>query len=158
MEYANQTININITENDSNNINNANNIQMMDIDHTNIESEKGDNFKNILYNYEKNNESMDEGILPTRKPATIPTTVPTIRKAAHKRTLYEDEIININLQGVKNPNKVTGRGRPPKRRYLSSVEKEQSARGGSKTRGSYKCRVCQQVGHNAAFHKGTRSN
>ncbi|CAG8774928.1 8356_t:CDS:1, partial [Gigaspora rosea] len=65
----------------------------------------------------------------------------------------EDEIINLNLQGVKNPNKVTGRGQPPKRRYLSSVEKNQSTRGGSKTRGSYKCGVCQQVGHNAAFHK-----
>ncbi|RIB19544.1 hypothetical protein C2G38_2035972 [Gigaspora rosea] len=208
--------------------------------------------ENILYNYERNNETMDEGILPTQKPAMIPTTVPTIRKAAHKRTLYgrvwgfartatllaaeqeddeittflqdyikrksnqntqkrpaideiptiderpeadkrpvirerplvderstidempnnvpelnednnesesnemEDEIINLNLQGVKNPNKVTGRGRPPKRRYLSSVEKEQSTRGGSKTRGSYKCGVCQQVGHNATFHKGTR--
>ncbi|CAG8822407.1 18255_t:CDS:1, partial [Gigaspora rosea] len=37
---------------------------------------------------EKNNEPMDKGILPIRKPATIPATVPTIKKAVYKRNLY----------------------------------------------------------------------
>ncbi|RIB09993.1 hypothetical protein C2G38_2043859 [Gigaspora rosea] len=198
---------------------------------------------------------MDKSILPTRKPATIPATVPTIKKAVYKRNLYgcvwglartatllaveqdDDEITTFfqdyirrksneytqerpaidespaiderpvirerplaavndeipdngheinecninadlesneieeeveeeieqeneitNLNNVKNPNKVTGRGRPRKRRYLSSVEKEQGLRGKSKTRGSYKCHVCQQVGHNTAFHKSTGNN
>ncbi|RHZ89158.1 hypothetical protein Glove_18g82 [Diversispora epigaea] len=69
------------------------------------------------------------------------------------KTEQDNEIINTNLENIKNPNKVTNKGRPSKRRYLSSVEKEQGSRGGSKTRGSYRCRVCNQVGHNAAFHK-----
>ncbi|CAB4496334.1 unnamed protein product [Rhizophagus irregularis] len=34
-------------------------------------------------------------------------------------------MIDTNLQNVKNPNRVITNGRPPKRRYLSSVEKEQ---------------------------------
>ncbi|CAG8738220.1 12125_t:CDS:1, partial [Cetraspora pellucida] len=65
----------------------------------------------------------------------------------------ENEITNLN--NMKNPNKVTSRGRSHKRRYLSSVEKEQGLRGKPKTRGSYKCRVCQQVGHNTTFYKST---
>ncbi|RHZ53322.1 hypothetical protein Glove_443g1 [Diversispora epigaea] len=69
------------------------------------------------------------------------------------KTEQDNEIINTNLENIKNPNKVTNKGCPSKRRYLSSVEKEQGSRGGSKTRGSYRCRVCNQVGHNAAFHK-----
>ncbi|CAB5379445.1 unnamed protein product [Rhizophagus irregularis] len=36
-------------------------------------------------------------------------------------------MIDTNLQNVKNPNRVITKGRPPKRRYLSSVEKEQNA-------------------------------
>jgi hypothetical protein len=184
-------------------------------------------------------ETMNNNTLPVRKPVTIPTTVPVLKKAVHKRNLYgrvwglartatllaveqeddeitlilqdyirrksnrntperlptiiderstidevsdnpqeiqrnyndtnsriessgqieEDEtekdreIIDTNLQNVKNLNRVITKGRPPKRRYLSSVEKEQGARGKSKTRGSYKCRVCNGIGHNAAFHK-----
>ncbi|RIB20240.1 hypothetical protein C2G38_2304707 [Gigaspora rosea] len=211
--------------------------------------------ESIVYSCEKNNEPMDKGILPIRKPATIPATVPTIKKAVYKRNLYgrvwglvrtatllaveqdDDEITTFlqdyirrksneymqerpaidkspaiderpvirkrplaavndeipdnaheinecninadsesneieeeieeeieqeneitNLNNVKNLNKVTGRGRPCKRRYLSSVEKEQGLHGKPKTRGSYKCRVCQQVGHNTAFHKSTGNN
>ena len=63
------------------------------------------------------------------------------------------EIIDTDLQSVKNPNKIVTKGRPLKRRYLSSIEKEQGTRGKPKTRGSYRCRVCNGVGHNAAFHK-----
>ncbi|RIB04401.1 hypothetical protein C2G38_2048463 [Gigaspora rosea] len=215
--------------------------------------------ESIVYSCEKNNEPMDKGILPTRKPATIPATVSMIKKAVYKRNLYghvwglartatllaveqnDDEITTFlqdyirrksneytqerpaidespaiderpvirerplaaisdeipdnaheinecninadsesneiekeieeeieeeieqeneitNLNNVKNLNKVTGRDRPRKRRYLSSVEKEQGLREKPKTRGSYKCCVCQQVGHNAAFHKSTGNN
>ena len=36
-----------------------------------------------------NNEFTDEGILPVQKPSvTIPTTVPMLRKAIHKRNFY----------------------------------------------------------------------
>ncbi|RHZ72158.1 hypothetical protein Glove_245g27 [Diversispora epigaea] len=70
-------------------------------------------------------------------------------------TEQDNEIIKTNLENVKNPNKAVHKGRPSKRRYLSSVKKEQGSRGGPKTRGSYRCRVCNQVGHNAAFHKST---
>ena len=68
-------------------------------------------------------------------------------------TEIEREVIDINLQTVENPNRVITKGRPPKRRYLSSIEKAQGVRGRPKTRGSYRCRVCNGVGHNAAFHK-----
>ncbi|RIB22697.1 hypothetical protein C2G38_2033379 [Gigaspora rosea] len=171
----------------------------------------------------------DRNILPIRKPATIPTTIPTLKKSIYKRNLYgcvwglareatllvveqddkeivtylqgyisrkhkekekehntapersttekipdnawevqtsqssdqsEDESkvedkkdIEKSLKNVKNPNKVDIKGRPPKRQYISSVEKEQGHRGGSKSRGTYKCGICNQMGHNAAFHK-----
>ncbi|RIB12488.1 hypothetical protein C2G38_2041785 [Gigaspora rosea] len=215
--------------------------------------------ESIVYSCEKNKEPIDKGILPTRKQATIPATVHTIKKAVYKRNLYgrvwglartatllaveqkDDEITTFlqdyirrksneytqerpaidespaiderpvirerplaavndeipdnaheinecninadsesneiekeikeeieeeieqeneitNLNNVKNLNKVTGRGRPRKRWYLSSVEKEQGLCGKPKTRGSYKCRVCQQVEHNAAFHKSMGNN
>ncbi|CAB4435966.1 unnamed protein product [Rhizophagus irregularis] len=192
-----------------------------------------------------NNEFTDEGILPAKKPITIPTTIPILRKAVYKRNLYghvwglartatllaveqeDDEITTLlqdyirrksnrevdesstastiaaitessspsistidersainersiidniasiteisntshenqinegdtdaglNFQNVKNLNKVINKGRPPKRRYMSNVEK---SRGIPKTRGSYKCHVCNGIGHNAAFHKNT---
>ncbi|CAB4423407.1 unnamed protein product [Rhizophagus irregularis] len=73
-------------------------------------------------------------------------------------TSYENQInegdtdAGLNFQNVKNPNKVINKGRPSKRRYMSSVEK---SRGIPKTRGSYKCRVCNGIRHNAAFHKNT---
>ena len=63
------------------------------------------------------------------------------------------EIIDTDLQNVKNPNKVVTKGRPPKRRYLSSIEKEQGTQEKPKARGSYRCHVCNGIGHNAAFHK-----
>lgn len=179
---------------------------------------------NPIFNYEMGIFN-DKNILPIRKPATIPTTIPTLKKSIYKRNLYgrvwglareatllaveqddneivtylqgyisrkrkgdnhtahkrsttdkisnnacevqtdqssdeseeseieHEEDIEESLKSVKNPNKVNIKGRPPKRRYLSSVEKEQGHRGGSKSRGFYKCRICNQVGHNAAFHK-----
>ncbi|CAG8732496.1 31486_t:CDS:2 [Gigaspora margarita] len=58
-----------------------------------------------------------------------------------------------NLENVKNPDKVFTKGRPSKRRLISSVEKEQGNRGRSKNKRSYKCRICNTVGHNAAFNK-----
>lgn len=54
---------------------------------------------------------------------------------------------------MKNLNKVTNKGRLSKWRYLNSVEKVQGSRGILKTRGFYKCRICNGIGHNAAFHK-----
>ncbi|CAB4407290.1 unnamed protein product [Rhizophagus irregularis] len=168
----------------------------------------------------RDNEFIDKNILPIRKAATIPTTVPILKKTVHKRNLYghyirrksnqntpetspalderptiderpavdatdeissnpqekqindsdtnfildrsqieedetekEREINDINLQTVKNLNRVITKGRPPKQRYLSSVEKKQGVQGRPKTRGSYKCHVCNGIGHNAAFHK-----
>jgi len=197
--------------------------------------------ESIIFNNKggtQDNEFINKDILPIRKPVTIPTTVPILKKAVHKRNLYgrvwglartatllaveqedneitiflqdyirrksnqnmsegssvinerlaineisnnpseiqmndsnisiglesnsqieEDEtennreIIDTDLQSVKNPNKIVTKGRPPKRRYLSSIEKEQGTRGKPKTRGSYRCRVCNGIGHNAAFHK-----
>ncbi|CAG8821206.1 31620_t:CDS:2, partial [Gigaspora margarita] len=38
----------------------------------------------------------------------------------------------VNFENVKNPSKVFTRGQPAKRRYISSVEKEQGYQGGSK--------------------------
>ncbi|RIB26029.1 hypothetical protein C2G38_2030572 [Gigaspora rosea] len=58
----------------------------------------------------------------------------------------------LNLADIQNPLHVVGKGRPSNRRYVSSVEKEQK-RGGASIRKSYKCRICGQLGHNAAFHK-----
>lgn len=200
--------------------------------------------ENIIFNNKggtHENEAINEDILPIRKPVTIPTTVPVLKKAVHKRNLYgrvwglartatllaveqedneitiflqdyirrksnqnmperppviderptideisnnpheiqvndsnisaglesssqteEDEtekdreIIDTNFQNVRNPSKVVTKGRPPKRRYLSSAEKEQGTRGKPKTRGSYRCRICNGVGHNAAFHKNNK--
>jgi hypothetical protein len=186
--------------------------------------------ESLIFDYGdvRNNKFTDEGILPIRKPATIPTTVPMLKKAIHKRNLYghvwglartaillaveqedgemttflqdyirrksnrevenstiaESSIVSIeisnnsyeiqineststglekdkeitNLQNVKNPKKVITKGRPPKRRYLSSVEKEQDSRRRTKTRSSYKCRICNGIGHNATFHKSAGNN
>ncbi|CAB5291787.1 unnamed protein product [Rhizophagus irregularis] len=78
----------------------------------------------------------------------------TIDEIELDETEKDGEImIDTNLQNVKNLNRVITKGQPPNQRYLSSVEKEQNARGKPKTRGSYKCRVCNGIGHNAAFHK-----
>ncbi|CAB5366871.1 unnamed protein product [Rhizophagus irregularis] len=47
--------------------------------------------ESIIFNNREsiwNNEFIDENILPIRKAATIPTTVPILKKAVHKRNLY----------------------------------------------------------------------
>ncbi|RIB20944.1 hypothetical protein C2G38_2034808 [Gigaspora rosea] len=68
----------------------------------------------------------------------------------------ETEHATVNFNDIQNPTKVKGRGRPPKCRYMSSIEKEQKREGNS-THGSYKCGykcgMCGKTGHNAAFHK-----
>ncbi|RIB18275.1 hypothetical protein C2G38_2037038 [Gigaspora rosea] len=86
--------------------------------------------------------------------------------------VLDNETISIQApQGVQNPPRIIGRGRPSKRRFMSSIEKEQNQRGtssknwrgissrglktrrGTSSRGSYKCGQCGDVGHNAAYHK-----
>ncbi|KAF0497265.1 protein far1-related sequence 11-like isoform x1 [Gigaspora margarita] len=83
---------------------------------------------------------------------------PNTNKQFVNQDREEEQVYKVNeststeFVNVQNPSKAIGRGRPPKRRYESSIEKEQS-RGGNSTRGPYKCGTCGQVGHNAAFHK-----
>jgi hypothetical protein len=80
-------------------------------------------------------------------------SITKIPNTFHENQINEgDTDAGLNLQNVKNPNKVINKGQPLKRRYMSSAEK---SRGIPKTRGSYKCRVCNGIGHNAAFHKNT---
>ncbi|CAB5381742.1 unnamed protein product [Rhizophagus irregularis] len=80
-------------------------------------------------------------------------SITEISNTSHENQINEgDTDAGLNFQNVKNPNKVINKGRPPKRRYMSSVEKSREI---PKTRGSYKCRVCNGIGHNAAFHKNT---
>ncbi|RIB01187.1 hypothetical protein C2G38_2297101 [Gigaspora rosea] len=60
----------------------------------------------------------------------------------------------VSLVNVQNPSKVVGKGRPPKKKIISSVEKEQKPkRGKSSVHRLYKCGKCGQSGHNSAFHK-----
>ncbi|CAG8793117.1 13340_t:CDS:1, partial [Gigaspora margarita] len=51
-----------------------------------------------------------------------------------------------------SPPHIIERGRPSKRDFMSSIVKEQN-QGGTSSRGSYKCRHCGEVDHNAAYHK-----
>ncbi|CAB4426979.1 unnamed protein product [Rhizophagus irregularis] len=75
-------------------------------------------------------------------------SITEISNTSHENQINEgDTDAGLNFQNVKNPNKVINKGRPPKRRYMSSVEKSWEI---PKTRGSYKCRVCNRIGHNAA--------
>lgn len=125
----------------------------------------------------KSNQEVDESfatstvaIIAESSSSSIPTfnersifdersTIDNVSISEMFNTSYEIQVnegdtnAGLNFQNVKNPNKVTNKGRPPKRRYMSSVEKIQGSRGIPKTRGSYKCRVCNGIGHNAAFHK-----
>lgn len=66
----------------------------------------------------------------------------------------------LDIANVQNPSYVVGKGRPSKRRYQSSIEQErkQQKQGGGSIRKSYKCGLCGQTGHNAAFHKGKSEN
>ncbi|CAB4400931.1 unnamed protein product [Rhizophagus irregularis] len=78
-------------------------------------------------------------------------SITEISNTSHENQINEgDTDAGLNFQNVKNPNKVINKGRPPKRRYMSSVEKSREI---PKTRGSYKCHVCNGIGHNITFHK-----
>ncbi|RIB01433.1 hypothetical protein C2G38_2230861 [Gigaspora rosea] len=60
----------------------------------------------------------------------------------------------VSLVNVQNPSKVVDKERLPKRRIISSIEKEQKPKQGkSSVYRSYKCGKCSQPGHNLAFHK-----
>ncbi|KAF0432156.1 protein far1-related sequence 11-like isoform x1 [Gigaspora margarita] len=88
----------------------------------------------------------------------VSITPNTIEQIVNQDNREEEQVYEVNeststeFVDVQNPSKAIGRGRPPKHRYESSIEKVQSCNGNS-TRGPYKCCTCGQVGHNAAFHK-----
>ncbi|CAG8521355.1 13121_t:CDS:2 [Cetraspora pellucida] len=73
----------------------------------------------------------------------------------------DDEIsdgqdISIQVpQNIQNPSRVKGKRRPPKSRFKSSIE-EQSQK--ETSRGVYKYKQCDKVGHNSAYYKRKRSN
>ena len=51
-------------------------------------------------------------------------SITEISNTSHKNQINEgDTDVGLNFQNVKNPNKVINKGRPPKRRYMNSVEK-----------------------------------
>ncbi|CAG8584723.1 3045_t:CDS:2 [Diversispora eburnea] len=130
--------------------------------------------ESIIFNHKRDAHD-NESILLTRKPVTIPTTISTLKKAIRKRNLYVEieKLANdktptndeIPVNGETPVNEISAIDerlisnntyeidRSSKRWYLSSVEKEQGSRGEFKTRGSYRCRVCNQMGHNTAFYK-----
>ncbi|CAG8491033.1 16269_t:CDS:2, partial [Racocetra fulgida] len=56
--------------------------------------------------------------------------------------VLDNETISIQApQGVQNPPRIIGRGRPSKCRFMSSIEKKQN-QGKTSSRGLYKCRQC----------------
>ncbi|RIB02071.1 hypothetical protein C2G38_2228868 [Gigaspora rosea] len=76
-----------------------------------------------------------------------------VNQNREEEQVYEvNESFSAEFVNIQNLSKAIRRGRPPKCRYESSIEKEQSCSGNS-TCGSYKCGTYGQVGHNAAFHK-----
>ncbi|CAB5183793.1 unnamed protein product [Rhizophagus irregularis] len=62
------------------------------------------------------------------------------------------------LGNIQNPLKAKTKGRPPTKRYRSSIEHEkgESSKSGCSSRNTYKCRICGQYGHNAAYHKNDK--
>ncbi|CAG8603705.1 17887_t:CDS:2, partial [Cetraspora pellucida] len=65
-----------------------------------------------------------------------------ISKGENDNNSTDNEVTNIQvLQNVQNPLHIIGKGRPSKRRYKSSIEKEQS-QGKTSSRSSYKCCQC----------------
>lgn len=62
------------------------------------------------------------------------------------------------LGNIQNPLKAKTKGRPPTKRYRSSIEHEkgESSKSGCSSRNTYKCRICGQCGHNAAYHKNDK--
>ncbi|CAB4420879.1 unnamed protein product [Rhizophagus irregularis] len=74
-------------------------------------------------------------------------------------TLINEEYEHHELKNIQNPLRIKTKGRPPTKRFKSSVEIEKSdrnANGGSSSRNTYKCRICGQAGHNAAYHKNNK--
>ncbi|CAG8697290.1 11075_t:CDS:2, partial [Cetraspora pellucida] len=89
---------------------------------------------NPIFNYEMSIFN-DKNILPIRKPAMIPTTIPTLKKSttdkisnnicevqtdqssdeSEESEIKHEEDIEESLKSIKNPNKVNIKGRPPKR-------------------------------------------
>ncbi|CAB4493386.1 unnamed protein product [Rhizophagus irregularis] len=55
-------------------------------------------------------------------------------------------------------NESTNISRPPTKRYRSSIEHEkgESSKSGCSSRNTYKCHICGQCGHNAAYHKNDK--
>jgi hypothetical protein len=104
------------------------------------------------------NESFIVGVEISNNSHEIQINEGNTGNTSNGAALEKDKEIVTNLQNVKNPNKVTTKGRPPKRRYLSSIEKKQCSQKISKTRGSYQCHVCNGIGHNAAFHKSANKS
>ena len=94
------------------------------------------------------------------------------KKRNHEMTLENNETIEIEqiinkstnnnhefqeLENIQNPPKTKTKGRPPTKRYKSSIEYEKrEIRSGCSSRNTYKCRVCGQSGHNAAYHKNNK--
>ncbi|CAB5383987.1 unnamed protein product [Rhizophagus irregularis] len=62
------------------------------------------------------------------------------------------------LGNIQNPLKAKTKGRPPTKRYRSSIEHEkgESSKSGCSSRNTYKCLICGQCGHNAAYHKNDK--
>ncbi|CAB4473076.1 unnamed protein product [Rhizophagus irregularis] len=62
------------------------------------------------------------------------------------------------LGNIQNPLKAKTKGHPPTKRYRSSIEHEkgESSKSGCSSRNTYKCRICGQCGHNAAYHKNDK--
>lgn len=65
------------------------------------------------------------------------------------------------LNNIQNPPKTKTKGRPPTKRYKSSIEYEKKGssnmRSGSSSRNTYKCYICGQSGHNVAYHKNNNN-
>ncbi|CAB5345489.1 unnamed protein product [Rhizophagus irregularis] len=96
--------------------------------------------ENIIGVY--NNKFTDKGILS-------PKTVPILRKAIHMRTLYSHV---WELAREQNDNKITTLLQIKKLIRVLQFPLLGSQRI-PKTRGFYKCRVCNGIGYNTAFHK-----
>ncbi|CAG8685388.1 4403_t:CDS:1, partial [Funneliformis mosseae] len=67
----------------------------------------------------------------------------------------------LELQNIQNPLKTKTKGRSLTKRYKSSVKIEQGNSRNTKSssnHNTYKCRICGQLSHNAAYHKKGKDN
>ncbi|CAG8794908.1 35947_t:CDS:1, partial [Racocetra persica] len=60
--------------------------------------------------------------------------------------------LTVDLINIQDSYKVATKERPPKHRYISSIEKKQ-ARSSNSTCRFYKYHTCGQLGHNSIFYK-----